>query len=60
MQVIEKKELFTEVSAEESVTASGGAGAVAGAFALAAFLAAQGGLPLTPDQAVATIAVILA
>ena len=52
MQVIENKELFSELSNEESAEMNGGAGAIQGANAVAVFLTARGGLPLTPAQGV--------
>ncbi len=56
---IENKELFTQVSSEESAIVSGG-DAGAAANALAAFLAANGTSTLTPAQAVIVIATALA
>ncbi|QEI40892.1 hypothetical protein BMF77_01473 [Dolichospermum sp. UHCC 0315A] len=52
MQVIENQELFSELSNEESAEMNGGAGAIQGANAVAVFLTARGGLPLTPAQGV--------
>ncbi|QJB44553.1 hypothetical protein [Dolichospermum flos-aquae] len=52
MQVIENNELFSELSNEESAEMNGGAGAAQGANAVAVFLTANGGVPLTPAQGV--------
>ncbi|UUO14001.1 hypothetical protein [Dolichospermum heterosporum] len=55
---LEHKELFTQLSLEESATVSGG-DAAAAAAALAGFLAANGSARLTPAQAVMVIATAL-
>ncbi|MDB9437918.1 hypothetical protein PN450_14195 [Dolichospermum lemmermannii CS-548] len=52
MQVIENHELFSELSNDESAEMNGGAGAAQGANAVAVFLTANGGVPLTPAQGV--------
>ncbi|MBE8998868.1 MULTISPECIES: hypothetical protein [unclassified Nostoc] len=58
MQSVQENELFSEMSAEESATVSGG-NAVNGATALAGFLAARTAIQvgITPAQAVIVTAI---
>ncbi|MFL0647969.1 hypothetical protein AB7310_08950 [Cylindrospermopsis raciborskii UAM/DH-BiRr] len=50
--------LFTELSAEEASSVTGG-DAMSGAYVMAAFFIANGGAFLTPEQAIVVIAVTL-
>lgn len=59
MQVINNNALFTQVSAEESAIASGGAGAEAATYIMAAFFAFNNAATLTANQAVAVLTTIL-